>query len=223
MPRRKEPVTTEEPFVYFKPKNAAQATAQDVYEQNDITFLLGPAGTGKTHLAVAFALNDLHTPLIPKTNRKCNKVVITRPIIEAGEQLGYLPGEVEEKVGPYMLPIYDCINKMTNRSDRVIDVFIEIAPLAYMRGRTFEGCVAILDEAQNCTKKQLILFLSRLGVGGKLIITGDPDQSDINGQSGLMEVVDKLHGLDGVGIVHFTEQHIVRHPLVGEVLKRLSK
>jgi phosphate starvation-inducible PhoH-like protein len=200
-------------------KNVAQRLAYSVYEQHDVLFLLGPAGTGKSHLACMFAINDL-------LRESKSRIVLTRPIVEAGESLGYLPGTFSEKTDPYMLPLYDCIRKMIPGESslaKYVQDNTEVAPLAYMRGRTFDGSVCILDEAQNCTWGQLILFLSRLGESSKMIITGDPNQSDIGRDSALMDVVCRLEGLSGVGMVKFTEEHIVRHKLVSQILKRLQR
>jgi len=200
-------------------KNVAQRLAYSVYEQNDVVFLLGPAGTGKSHLACMFAINEL----IRETK---SRIVLTRPIVEAGESLGYLPGTFSEKTDPYMLPLYDCIRKMIPTKDQNAEYVqnnTEVAPLAYMRGRTFDNSVCILDEAQNCTWEQLVLFLTRLGEGSKMIITGDPHQSDIGRDSALMDVARRLDGLEGVGTVKFTEEHIVRHKLVSQILKRLQR
>lgn len=205
-------------------KNTAQRMAFSVYEQHDVLFLLGPAGTGKSHLACMFAINDLL-----KENK--SRIVLTRPIVEAGESLGYLPGTFSEKTDPYMMPLYDCIRKMVPSANASLTGGIadeiqkntEVAPLAYMRGRTFDNSVCILDEAQNCTWGQLLLFLTRLGENSKMVITGDPQQSDIGRDSGLMDVFHRLDGLDGVGMVRFTEEHIVRHRLVSQIIKRLQK
>lgn len=216
--KREQPL---ESAIAFKPRGARQAQAIDTFINNDIVFLTGPAGTGKTHLAIYMALMDM-----PQFNqdpsRKVEKIVITRPVVEAGENLGALPGEVEEKVHPYMLPLYDCASKIIHNGTKFIDEHFEIAPLAYMRGRTFENCTAILDEAQNCTVAQLLLFLTRLGEGGKMIISGDTDQSDIRG-SGLRKWVDSLQGVGGIGFVEFTEADIVRHKLVREIIARKPK
>jgi phosphate starvation-inducible protein PhoH and related proteins len=205
---------------HYKPDllNEEQERAYEEYQKNDILFLLGAAGTGKSHIAVAFAIND-----ILKKDR--SRIILSRPVIEAGESLGFLPGDVDEKVYPYMLPLYDCLDAICGKDGearRKVDESYELAPLAYLRGRTFPGAVCILDEAQNCTLGQLKLFLTRLGNFSKMIITGDPSQTDLpRGQSGLMEVVNKLKDVPGIGYVHFTEDAIVRHPLVGEIVKRI--
>lgn len=199
-------------------KNVAQRLAFSVYEQNDVIFLLGPAGTGKSFIACMFAIYDF-----VRGNK--DRIVLTRPIVEAGESLGYLPGTFSEKTDPYMLPLYDSIRKLIPKGPLAEEIQhnSEVAPLAYMRGRTFSGSVCILDEAQNCTWGQLLLFLTRLGENSKIIVTGDPTQSDIGKESALVDVVHRLESLDGVGIVTFTDEHIVRHKLVGQIVKRLQK
>ncbi len=210
-----------EPCIHFRPRGDAQQQAIDTYMENELIFLTGPAGTGKTQVATYCAVSDLRGSLIGlNKKRRVEKVIITRPIVEAGEKLGALPGEVNEKVHPYMLPVYDCVSKMVNNSKAFIEQHFEIAPLAYMRGRTFENCVTILDEAQNCTIGQIKLFLTRLGVGGKMIISGDTDQTDIGRRSGLRAWVNALKGEPGIGFVEFTEADIVRHPLVRIILAK---
>lgn len=202
----------------LKFKNVPQRLAFSVYDQNDIVFLVGPAGTGKSFLACMFALYDLL-----RENKK--KIVLTRPIVEAGENLGFLPGTFAEKTDPYMLPLYDCIHKLLPKPDQAAEVlknYAEVAPLAYLRGRTFTDSVCILDEAQNCTWTQLLLFLTRLGENSKMIITGDPTQTDIGRESALMDVVHRLEGVSGIGMVRFTDEFVVRHRLVSEVARRLQ-
>jgi phosphate starvation-inducible protein PhoH and related proteins len=205
---------------YFKAKTQSQAELLDTYKANDITFILGPAGTGKTHLAVYCAIHDL---FYPSEDIEIKRIIITRPIVEAGENLGFLPGEISEKVHPYMIPVYDCIRKMVHKADDFIAQYFDVSPLAYMRGITFQNSVAILDEAQNCTEAQLKLFMSRLGEKGRLIITGDPEQSDIGKKSFLNKLVNAMDGEKGIGVHRFTDTDIVRHPLVGRVLKRWPK
>lgn len=212
----------------LKFKNVPQRLAFSVYQQHDILFMLGPAGTGKSHLACMFAIHD-----IVKENKE--KIVLTRPIVEAGENLGFLPGTFAEKTDPYMLPLYDCIAKIApNREGEkdnptksglaaLIEKKTTVRPLAYMRGQTFENSICILDEAQNCTWEQMFLFLSRLGEGSKMIITGDPSQTDIGKNSALMDVFHRLEGVDGIGQVRFTDEFIVRHRLVSEITKRLQR
>jgi phosphate starvation-inducible protein PhoH len=174
--------------------------------------------THNTHLAVAFAIEQL-------LSKKKKKIIITRPIVEAGESLGYLPGEFTDKVYPYMLPIYDCIDRLVGRENGLrerVDACLEVAPLAYLRGRTFHDAVCILDEAQNATKMQLKMFLTRFGENSKVVVTGDPTQSDLGGVIALMDVMHRLQGITGIGVVQFKANSIVRHPLVGEILKHLE-
>jgi phosphate starvation-inducible PhoH-like protein len=205
-------------------KHGVQRLAWGIYQQHDILFMLGSAGTGKSHCAMAFAIEEI-------LNRKSNKekIVLTRPIVEAGESLGFLPGTASEKVDPYMMPLWDCMRKIagpteeTNKVRTIINKSYEVVPLCYMRGRSFENSVCILDEAQNCTSSQLKLFLTRMGEGSKMIITGDPKQSDLGGIPDLIDVVHRLESVNGVGVVYFNDECIVRHRLVGEILKRLEK
>jgi len=194
----------------------SQRLAYSLFQQHDIIIMLGSPGTGKTHLATAFAINE-----VLKKQKK--RIILTRPIVEAGESLGFLPGDFHEKVHPYMLPFFDCIRKVVGEKGPQRDFInnaIEIAPLAYLRGRSLEDSVCILDEAQNCTTMQLKLFLTRMGTGSKMIITADPNQSDIS-NSGLRHVVEKLSNIIGIGTITFTEEAIVRHPLVAEICKVL--
>lgn len=206
----------------FNPKNyhlefltESQSKAWETYQKNDIIFLVGAAGSGKSHLAIAFAIQDI-------LSKVKGKMVLSRPVVEAGENLGFLPGDLDEKVYPYMLPMYDCLDKICGREgeDReYIDKRYELAPLAYLRGRTFDDAVCILDEAQNCTGSQLKLFLTRLGKNSKMIITGDPSQSDLGKRSELLNIIEKIKHLDGIGTVAFDEESVVRHPLVSKIIK----
>lgn len=199
--------------------NQAQKMAWGAFDQHDVLFLLGPAGCGKTHLACAFAISEI----LAKKKKKC---VLTRPIVEAGEALGFLPGTFDEKVGPYMMPMFDCIERCVGTEGpqrEMIDRSMEVAPLAYMRGRTFNNAICIFDEAQNATVSQLKLFITRFGENSKIIITGDPRQSDLRAEDrGLMHVVNKLQDLPGVGIIHFKASSIVRHPLIASILEKLE-
>ena len=217
---RKRVVNDHTPTIYHEPKNNAQREAFEVYKANDITFLLGMAGSSKTHCAVYFALYDMFSQVC---KRRVDRIILTRPIVEAGESLGFLPGKLEAKVHPYMLPVYDCVGKMVHNPEELIKENFELAPLAYMRGRTFDNCVAILDEAQNCTDSQLKLFMTRLGQNGKMIITGDLDQSDIGRKSGLRSVVEALQDEPGIGVYKFSQSDIVRHALVGRILQLWPK
>lgn len=199
--------------------NPAQKMAWATIDQHDAVFLIGPAGTGKTQLATAYAISKIISGDI-------RKIFITRPIVEAEEKLGFLPGTFEEKVHPYMLPIFDCIETCVGKDSPLAEKIkscVEVQPLAYMRGRTLKGAVCILDEAQNCTRSQIKLFLTRLGVDSKMIVTGDPMQSDLKGgSSGLMDIVDELDDVEGIGIVEMKVDAIVRHPLVGRILARME-
>ena len=197
--------------------NPEQKAAYDLYLKNDITFLLGPAGSGKTLLAAGFGIANILT-------KEKSKLILTRPVVEAGEKLGFLPGTFEEKIAPYLIPLMHCFDDLVGKDSlnrELINKNLEFLPLAYCRGITFKNCVAILDEAQNATKTQIKLFLTRLGMNAKIIITGDPLQTDLGNQSGLMEVVNGLKDVNGIGIMNFSEKSIVRHPLIPEILRRI--
>lgn len=200
-------------------KNEAQGLAWAAFQQHDVLFLIGPAGTGKSFLACAFAIEQI-------LSKQRSRIILTRPIVESGESLGFLPGEFEEKVEPYMMPMYDCIDKLVGREgawrDKIEDS-LEVAPIAYMRGRSFDDAVCIFDEAQNASMMQMKLFLTRFGENSKVIITGDPRQSDIYGDVALMQVVKKLAGVKGIGIFEFKSNSIVRHPLVGQIIDKLEE
>jgi phosphate starvation-inducible PhoH-like protein len=201
--------------------NETQKLAYGIYQQHDVVFFTGPAGTGKTFLATAFAIAEV---LRFKTK---NRIILTRPVVEAGEQLGFLPGTLEEKINPYVLPVYDCIRKLIGGGKEVfanfIQEYVEIAPLAYMRGRTFSDAICIFDEAQNATTAQLKLFLTRFGKNSKVVVTGDPKQSDLGLPNvPLVDVVHRVETVPGIGIVRFSEDAIVRHPLIAEIIKRLE-
>ncbi|MAZ61564.1 MAG: phosphate starvation-inducible protein PhoH [Candidatus Marinimicrobia bacterium] len=188
---------------------------------NDIVFAIGPAGTGKTYQAVACAVSALK-------NNEVEKIVITRPVVEAGERLGFLPGDLKDKVDPYLVPIYDSLHKMI-QSQKLKEYLnkniIEIAPLAYMRGRTLHNAFIILDEAQNSTKMQMKMFLTRLGVTSKAIITGDLTQTDLglNETSGLTDAANILNRVKGISFVTLDESDIVRHKLVKDIIKAYKK
>ena len=184
---------------------------------NDIVFAIGPAGTGKTYQAVASAVSALKS-------KEVEKIVITRPVVEAGERLGFLPGDLKDKVDPYLTPLYDALDKMVQKDKlkQYIDSkIIEIAPLAYMRGRTLHNSFMILDEAQNSTKMQMKMFLTRLGVTSKSIITGDITQIDLppKEKSGLIDAIDVLKKIKGIAFVDFDENDVVRHKLVKDIIK----
>jgi len=183
---------------------------------SELTFAVGPAGTGKTYLAVSCALKALRDGTV-------NRIVISRPIVEAGEKLGFLPGDLQEKVNPYLRPIFDSFIALIG-PDKFMSLWdngtIEIAPLAYMRGRTLENSFIILDEAQNTTQEQMKMFLTRLGAGSKSIVTGDVTQIDLpqKGSSGLTHAVKVLKEVPEIGVVHFGDEDVVRHPLVKKIV-----
>lgn len=190
-------------------------------EKNDIVFAIGPAGTGKTYTAVALAVRALK-------NRVIKKIILTRPAVEAGESLGFLPGDLKEKIDPYLRPLYDALDDMI-APDKLLQFqqnrIIEIAPLAYMRGRTLDHCYIILDEAQNATSLQIKMFLTRLGPSAKCIITGDLSQIDLPGhqRSGLKHAVHLLENVDGIATVYLDENDVVRHRLVKEIIKAYGR
>jgi len=189
--------------------------------ENDIVFAIGPAGTGKTYQAVASAVAALK-------RKEVERIVITRPAVEAGERLGFLPGDLKEKVDPYLTPLYDALNEMIPRDKLKIYLeqrTIEVAPLAYMRGRTLHNAFMILDEAQNATRMQMKMFLTRLGVTSKAIITGDITQIDLppNDASGLIDASHILKKVEGIDFIFFNEEDVVRHKLVKEIIKAYGK
>jgi phosphate starvation-inducible PhoH-like protein len=217
-PQRKRPAPPPPPEGYSA-KTKAQHHALDVVSRSTITFVIGPAGTGKTHLASGYAVQRLLDGAI-------ENIVITRPSV-ATEQLGHLPGSAEEKVGPYLIPFFDALERIAGRAGHNRDIVtkaVKIAPLAYLRGRSLHRSVMILDEAQNCTFSQLKLFLTRIGQGSQVIVTGDADQSDLpRSERRLVDVVSRLSAISGVGVVRFGAADIVRHPIIGPILRELEK
>jgi len=198
------------------PKSESQRAYLGVIDAHDITFGIGPAGTGKTYLAVAKAVAALK-------EEKVSRIILTRPAVEAGEALGFLPGDLEEKILPYLRPLYDALHDMLEPEEiqRAIDrSIIEIAPLAYMRGRTLNKAFIILDEAQNTTTEQMFMFLTRIGMASKCVVTGDRTQIDLprNKPSGLLEASEALSETPGIGFHHFGERDVVRHPLVRSII-----
>ena len=217
----------DEPVVLYTHKGSVRARTGgqkkylDAVKDNDIVFAIGPAGTGKTYQAVAMAVSALKSKAV-------DRIIITRPAVEAGERLGFLPGDLKEKVDPYLTPLYDALNDMIPRDKFKIYLdqrTIEIAPLAYMRGRTLHNSFIILDEAQNATPMQMKMFLTRLGVTSKAIITGDITQIDlpIHEKSGLIDATNILKKVDGISFVYFDETDVVRHKLVKNIIKAYAK
>jgi phosphate starvation-inducible PhoH-like protein len=201
----------------IRPKTANQKKYVDAIEENTITFGIGPAGTGKTYLAMAMAVSALQ-------QKKVNKIILTRPAVEAGEKLGFLPGTLTEKIDPYLRPLFDALNDIIDIESipRLIQSgVIEVAPLAYMRGRTLNDAFIILDEAQNTTPEQMKMFLTRLGFGSKMVVTGDVTQIDLpNGQhSGLRVIRDILTEIDDIAFLELTAEDVVRHRLIGDIVK----
>ncbi len=202
-------------------RSKGQHTYINIVNNNDIVLSVGPAGTGKTYIAVAFAIAAFE-------NSEVDRIVLCRPAVEAGESLGFLPGDLKEKVDPYLTPLYDALGDIMPKSKlkKVLsDGTIEIVPLAYMRGRTLNNAFMILDEAQNATPMQMKMFLTRLGVNSKAIITGDITQVDLplKTDSGLIQVVKILKGIDGIGFVKLTESDVVRHKLVKDIILAYDK
>lgn len=198
------------------PKNINQKNYLKAVLENDVVFGVGPAGTGKTYLAVAAALKLLR-------DKRIERVVLTRPAVEAGEALGFLPGDLQEKLLPYLRPLYDAMNDMLGAEETLALVerqIVEIAPLAYMRGRTLSNAFVILDEAQNTSHEQMMMFLTRLGENSKMAITGDITQIDLprNKKSGLVDALETLDGVDGVKIFRFDAGDVIRHPLVTKIV-----
>ena len=200
-----------------KPRGPVQKKYLKSIMDNDIVVGIGPAGTGKTYLAVAAAIDHLN-------KKRVKRIILARPAVEAGEKLGFLPGDMQEKVDPYLRPLYDALNDMMNQENllRCLDNgTVEIAPIAYMRGRTLHEAFVILDEAQNATRMQMKMFLTRLGVSSKAVITGDKTQIDLptNSMSGLVQIEDILRGIDGIDICYFDDADVVRHRLVKDIIR----
>lgn len=203
------------------PRTANQGAYLKALKLNELVFGVGPAGTGKTYLAVAMAVDAL-------TSGKVDRIILSRPAVEAGERLGFLPGDMREKVDPYLRPLYDALYDMLpgeQVTKRLATGEIEIAPLAFMRGRTLANAFAILDEAQNTTAMQMKMFLTRLGEGSRMVVTGDLSQVDLppGTRSGLADALEALEGVQGIGTVRFLNQDVVRHPLVGRIVDAYDK
>nr|WP_110956244.1 PhoH family protein [Massilibacillus massiliensis] len=201
----------------IKAKTLGQRVYLNAIKQNYITFGIGPAGTGKTYLAVVMAVAALR-------NKEVQRIILTRPAVEAGERLGFLPGDLQDKVDPYLRPLYDALYDILGAETYqkfMAKNIIEVAPLAYMRGRTLDDSFVILDEAQNTTTKQMKMFLTRLGFGSKMVVTGDLTQTDLpKGMlSGLTEAQMVLSNIDGVGCIHLTDSDVIRHEVVGRIIR----
>jgi len=202
--------------IIIKPRTENQKKLVKAARENDMVFAVGPAGTGKTYMAVAMAVRALK-------NKEVRKIIITRPAVEAGESLGFLPGDLKEKIDPYLRPIYDALDDMIPADKQKYyyeNRIIEVAPLAYMRGRTLHSAFILLDEAQNTTGMQMKMFLTRMGNNSKMIITGDRSQIDLPGQqkSGLVDAIEKLNNINGIGIVELTSKDVMRHKLVAKII-----
>jgi phosphate starvation-inducible PhoH-like protein len=197
-----------------RPRNAAQAAYLDLLRARDLVFGIGPAGTGKTYLAAAFGAHLLY-------ERRVDRLILSRPALEAGERLGFLPGDLKEKIDPYLRPLYDALfDVIGEQCLKMMETgIIEVAPLAFMRGRTLSRAFVILDEAQNTTAAQIKMFLTRLGEDSRMVVTGDLSQSDLpGGPQGLAEALDLLENVEGVGVARFSEADVVRHALVSRIV-----
>jgi phosphate starvation-inducible PhoH-like protein len=199
----------------IRPQGDGQRALMEAIERHNLTLALGPAGTGKTYLAVSAAVDALNSGSV-------GRIVLTRPAVEAGESLGFLPGELQDKLAPYLRPLYDALNERIG-GKRVRQLMtegaIEIAPVAYMRGRTLNNAFIVIDEAQNCTYGQIKMLLTRLGWHSTMVVTGDPDQSDLlDGMSGLIEIAHRLETVADIAVIRLSDRDIVRHPLVAGML-----
>ena len=222
-----EPVNDKDTIVFgnngniIRARTVNQRKLVDLYEKNDLLFAVGPAGSGKTYTAIALAVKALK-------EREVRRVILTRPAVEAGEKLGFLPGDMKEKLDPYLQPLYDALNDMippAKLQKYIEEGTVQIAPLAYMRGRTLDNAFVILDEAQNTTLSQTKMFLTRMGRNAKFIVTGDVTQIDLprRSDSGLTRTIETLKGIEGIGIVEFDKRDIVRHKLVKYIVEAFDK
>ncbi|HEY3639426.1 MAG TPA: PhoH family protein [Rhizomicrobium sp.] len=203
-----------------KARSPAQSAYLELMRNHSLVFGVGPAGTGKTYLAAAFGAHLLHT-------RRVERLILSRPALEAGERLGFLPGDLKEKIDPYLRPLYDALfDTLGEQCTRLMETgVIEVAPLAFMRGRTLAHAFVILDEAQNCTSAQVKMFLTRLGEDSRMVVTGDPSQSDLPGgrAEGLNEALANLTGVEDVAVAHFSDKDVVRHPLVSRIVRAYAQ
>ena len=202
-------------------RTANQRKLVELYAKNDLLFAIGPAGSGKTYTAIALAVRALK-------NKEVKRIILTRPAVEAGEKLGFLPGDMKEKLDPYLQPLYDALNDMIppkKLQEYMAEGVVQIAPLAYMRGRTLDNAFVILDEAQNTILSQIKMFLTRMGRNAKFIVTGDITQVDLpnKGDSGLMPAIEMLRNIDGIAVVEFDRKDIVRHALVKHIVQAFDK
>jgi phosphate starvation-inducible protein PhoH and related proteins len=201
-----------------RPQSETQRALMAAIDQHHLTVALGPAGTGKTYLAVSAAVEAFQAGRV-------GRIVLTRPAVEAGESLGFLPGDMHEKLAPYLRPLYDALTERIGGKrmrQLMSEAAIEVAPVAYMRGRTLNNAFVVIDEAQNCTYGQIKMLLTRLGWHSTMVVTGDPDQSDLlDGLSGLREIARRLETVPGIAVVRLSDRDIVRHPLVGQMLTAL--
>ena len=224
---RQEPVSDKDTIVFgnngnvIRARTVNQRRLVELYDKNDLLFAVGPAGSGKTYTAIALAVKALK-------EREVRRVILTRPAVEAGEKLGFLPGDMKEKLDPYLQPLYDALNDMipaAKLQKYLEDGTVQIAPLAYMRGRTLDNAFVILDEAQNTTRSQIKMFLTRMGRNAKFIVTGDVTQIDLprKSDSGLTSAMAIVRGIEGIGFVEFDKRDIVRHPLVKYIVEAFDR
>ncbi|MEO1425646.1 MAG: PhoH family protein [Pseudomonadota bacterium] len=202
----------------IKPQNETQAAMMAAIDEKPLIFAVGSAGTGKTYLAIAKAVEALEAGSV-------SRIILSRPAVEAGESLGYLPGDMEDKLSPYLRPLHDAlVDRLSAKRLKALTAegVIEIAPIAFMRGRTLNNAYVVIDEAQNCTYGQMKMLLTRLGWNSTIVVTGDPDQSDLlSGMSGLDETARRLEPLEKVGVIRFSKEDVVRHPLVADMIEML--
>ncbi len=214
-----DPISIQTPKMTVVPRSKNQQAYMHSLTKYDLQFVIGPAGTGKTFLAVAAAIEALK-------QKRMSHICLVRPAVEAGETLGFLPGTLMEKINPYLQPLFDALNSMLGFEETtklISKNIIEVSALAYMRGRTLNNCFAILDEGQNASREQMKMFLTRIGFNSKAVVTGDPTQIDLNTSSGLIHAIDLLRSIKDIGITKLTTEDVVRHPLVVKIIKAYEK